>query len=110
MVANLARLVLPSVDVQMLILDALAQLLADKHVVKCLAVRVKEICVTLSLRDLGSVVKINEARLLDKGSDWRNLGELVKVTSSNNVCLAVLLEDLGNKVLQPLAKSISWAH
>ena len=105
MVANLARLVLPSVDVHMLILDAIAQFLADKHVVKSLAVGVKQICVSLSLRDLRSIVKINEARRLDKGLDWRNLGELVKVTSSNNMRLAVLLEDLGNKVLQMLAES-----
>ena len=110
MVANLARLVLPSVDVHMLILDAVTQFLADKHVVKRLAVGVKEICVALSLRDLGSIVKINKARLLDKGSDWRNLGELVEVTSSNDMRLAVLLEDLGNKVLQTLAESRVWTH
>lgn len=33
MVTDLTRRVLPSVDVQMLVLDALAKLLADKHVV-----------------------------------------------------------------------------
>lgn len=99
-VANLARLVLPSVDVHVLVLDALAQLLADKHVVKSLTVAVKQVCVSLCHGDLGGVVNVDEARGLDESLDGCNIGELVEVTSHDNVSLAVLLEDLSNEVLR----------
>jgi hypothetical protein len=105
MVTDLARRILPSVDVHMLILDALAQLLANKHVVKSLAVAVEQVCVSLRHGNLGGLVNINETRGLDESLDWLNVGKLVKVTSHNNVSLFVLLEDLRNKFLQIVSSS-----
>jgi hypothetical protein len=75
----------------MLVLDALAKLLADKHVVQSLAVAIKQISVSLCRRDLGSVVNVHKARSLDESLNGRNAGELVEVTSGDDVGLLVLL-------------------
>ena len=107
MVANLTRLVLPGVDVHVLILDTLAQLLADEHVVKGLAVAVKQVRVSLCHGDLGSIVNVNETRSLDESLDRCNIGELVEVTSHDNVSLTVLLEDLSNEVLKVVSIILS---
>lgn len=88
----------------MLILDAPAQLLADIHMIQSLAVAVKEICVSLCLRDLGSLININKTGCLDESLEGCNGGKFVKVTGGNDVSLFVLLEDLCNKVLQV----VSW--
>ena len=106
MVANLASLVLPGIDVHVLILDTLAQLLADKHVVKSLAVAVKQVCVSLCHGDLGSIVNVNETRGLDESLDRCNIGELVEVASHDNVSLTVLLEDLSNEVLEVVSLTL----
>ena len=106
-VANLARLVLPGVDVHVLILDTLAQLLADEHVVKSLAVAVKQVCVSLCHGDLGSIVNVNETRGLDESLDRCNIGELVEVASHDNVSLTVLLEDLSDEVLEVVSLTLS---
>lgn len=98
-VTDLTRLVLPSVDVQMLVLDALAELLADKHMVQSLAVAVKQIRVSLCRGDLGSFVSVHKAGSLDESLNGRNVGELVEVTGSDDVGLGVLLEDLRNEFL-----------
>jgi hypothetical protein len=99
MVTDLTRRVLPSVDVQMLVLDALAKLLADKHVVQSLAVAIKQIRVSLCRGDLGSVVNVHKARSLDESLNGCNVGELVEVTGGDDVSLLVLLEDLRNEFL-----------
>lgn len=104
-VTDLARRVLPSVDVHVLVLDALAQFLADEHVVKRLTVAVEQVCVSLRHGDLGGIVNINETGGLDESIDWFNVGKLVKVTSHNNVSLLVLLEDLCNEILQNVSLS-----
>jgi hypothetical protein len=104
MIADLTSLVLPSVDMKMLILDAPAQLLADVHMVQSLAIAVEEICVSLCLRDFGGLVNINKTGCLDESLKGRNGSEFVKVTSGNDVGLSVLLEDFCNKVLQV----VSW--
>jgi hypothetical protein len=69
-------------------------------VVKSLAVAVEQVCVSLCHGDLGSVVNVDETRGLDESLDGCNIGELVEVTSRDNVSLAVLLEDLCNEVLE----------
>jgi hypothetical protein len=83
----------------MLVLCLWLESLADEHVIKLLAVHVKEICVPLKLRNVRSFIEIPQVGDLFEVLDRLDKGELVKVTSDDDLGLLVLGEDVGNKLL-----------
>jgi hypothetical protein len=89
----------PSVDVNMLVLCLWLESLADEHVIKLLAVHVKEICIPLKLRNVCSFVENSQVGYLFEVFDRLDKGELVEVTSDDDLGLLVLSEDVGNKFL-----------
>jgi hypothetical protein len=98
-VRNLLSLGHPSVDVDVLVLCLWLESLADEHMIKLLAVHVKEICIPLKLRNVCSFVEIPQVGYLFENIDRLDKGELVKVTSDDDIGLLVLSEDVSNKYL-----------
>jgi hypothetical protein len=89
----------PSVDVNMLVLCLWLACLADEHVIELLAVHIKEVSISLELRNVCSFVEISQVGDLFEVLDRLDKGELVKVTSDDDLGLLVLSEDFGNEVL-----------
>lgn len=98
-VADLAGVRLPGVEVEVLKLGVLAEGLAGVHVVEGLAVHVKQVAVALLGRGVDHVVHVHEARLLGKDAHRLDLGKLVKVARGDDARLGVPGEDLGNEGL-----------
>jgi hypothetical protein len=98
-VADLVVVVLPSVEVQVLVLDRLLQGRADVHVVEGLGVHVEEVGVTLLGWDIRDIVQVQHAGDVLEDLEGLNLGEVVEIASSDDAGAGVLLEDLSDKGL-----------
>jgi Holliday junction resolvasome RuvABC DNA-binding subunit len=83
----------------MLVLYLWLESLADVHVVELLAVHVEEVCVSLELRDVRSLIKIPQIRHISEVLERLDKGELVEVTSDDDLCVLILIKDVGNKFL-----------
>jgi len=73
--------------------------LADKHVIKLLAVHVEEVSISLELRDVRSLVKISEIGDLLEVLERLDKGKLVEVASDDDLSVLILGKDVGNKLL-----------
>jgi hypothetical protein len=98
-VRNLLSLGHPSVDVDMLVLCLGLEGLADKHVIKLLTIHVEEVCVSLELRDVSSLIEIPQLRNIFEVLKRLDKGKLVEVTSDDDLGVLVFLENIGNKFL-----------
>lgn len=99
-IADLVVIVLPRVEVEVLVLGALCNGGADEHVVESLGVHVEEIGVALGDGHVDNIIKVDEARDLLEGSEGLNLDKLVEVAGSDDGRRGVLLQDIGDEVLE----------
>lgn len=83
----------------MLVLCLWFESLADKHVIKLLAVHVEEVSIFLKLRDIRSLIEISEIGDLLEVLERLDKGKLVEVTSDNDLGVLILGKDVGNKLL-----------
>lgn len=110
MIANLIIIVLPSIEMHMLILGTAPRGRAHIHVVKSLAVHVKEVRIPLVGGDIGDLVQVCEAGLVGEDLQGLDLDEVVEVAGCNDVGLGILLKDLGDEPLGYLVSHFltSW--
>ena len=110
MIANLVVIVLPSIEMHMLILGTARRSRAHIHVVKSLAVQVKEVRISLVGGDVGDLVQVREAGLVGEDLKGLDLDEVVEVAGCDDIGLGILLEDLGDEVLGYLVSHFltSW--
>lgn len=83
----------------MLVLCLWLESLTDEHVVKLLAVHVKEVSISFELRDICGLVEISQVGDLLEILEWFDKGKLVEVTSDDDLGLLVFSKDFGNKFL-----------
>ena len=99
-IADLAVIVLPGVEMHVLIPDVASSSWTHVHVVEGLAVHVEEVGVALADGDLSNLVEVSEAGHVGEDPQRLNLDKVVEVSGGDDVRLGVLREDLGDEVLR----------
>lgn len=100
----------PSVDVDMLVLGLWLQSLADVHVVKLLTVHVKQVSVSLELRNVGGLIHITQVRNGQEILERLDESKFVEVASNDDVSILVFSKDVGDEVLVPISSIFLSYH